>query len=225
MKEIDNVLLDVKNNPTMMLGENSIRKLGLFIHAYIYSISRSGRDEEMISRKIDLFRIWLKNKFKIKHPIAWHEILVFVFDDEWDALQKFWPLWDKFSESPKYRTIKKKPRKTESNPAINNDLFSLLKDIQKKPVMYLQYESLSNLVAFLNGYVYALRKMGMDKSKEEIEFEKFTYWISKNYQKEGKIFLEKPWWKSIRFFSENDCQALHVFFDLFDKFTRSVKNM
>ncbi|NES80167.1 MAG: hypothetical protein F6K10_00950 [Moorea sp. SIO2B7] len=100
------------------------------------------------------------------------------------------------------------------------DLFDLIENIRKRPVMYLGRSSIAQLRTFLAGYCFARRQMGIPQTEQEQTFAMFQSWIQ---QKFG-ISSNQHWDQIILFFSQDERDAIDSFFDLFDEFVKSVQD-
>ncbi len=96
------------------------------------------------------------------------------------------------------------------------DLYNLIQNIQKRPAMYLGQPSITHFQSFLAGYFFARHQLGQLDPEEEKHFANFETWIQEKF----KITSSQSWDKIILFFSPDDHQALNLFFELFDEFSR-----
>ena len=54
-----------------------------------------------------------------------------------------------------------------------DNLYKLLQNIKKRPAMYIGKNSIFNLQAFLDGYYFARREIGIPLTAKETEFQTF----------------------------------------------------
>lgn len=94
------------------------------------------------------------------------------------------------------------------------ELYDLIKQIHKRPALYLGKKSLSHLQVFLDGYTFARRQSDLPLSEQEREFDRFQTWIEQRF---GQLDTQS-WTKIILFYAEDETQALELFFELFDEF-------
>ena len=94
------------------------------------------------------------------------------------------------------------------------DLYDLIRNIQKRPAMYLGQADLTHLGAFLAGYFFARRQSGIAETQQEQEFAEFQNWVEKKFN----VSYSQPWEKIIRFFSPDETTSLQQFFILFHEF-------
>ena len=97
------------------------------------------------------------------------------------------------------------------------DLYDLIRNIQKRPAMYLGGTSISNLRTFLAGYCFARRQLGIPQSQQEQQFSKFQAWIQHKFN----LPADRTWDRIILFLSQDEHAALDQFFKLFDEFTQT----
>lgn len=95
-------------------------------------------------------------------------------------------------------------------------LYDLIRNIQKRPAMYLGRASVSNLRTFLAGYCFARRQLGIPQTPQEQQFSEFPTWIQQKFN----LTSNQTWDRIVIFFSQDDRTALEQFFQLFDEFVR-----
>jgi hypothetical protein len=95
-----------------------------------------------------------------------------------------------------------------------DDLYDLIRNIQKRPAMYLGQPSIIHLRTFLAGYFFARRQLGTPQTEQEKQFSKFQTWILQKFN----IPSSQSWDKVILFFSQDEHAALEQFFKLFNEF-------
>ena len=96
-----------------------------------------------------------------------------------------------------------------------DNFYSLLQKIKKRPAMYLGRRSIFSLQAFLDGYYFARRDLGISLTEEESEFQEFIEWMRAKFNVEtGQL-----WSSIVLFHSADEVAALERFFSLFEEFT------
>ncbi|MBD2448561.1 hypothetical protein H6G76_15645 [Nostoc sp. FACHB-152] len=100
------------------------------------------------------------------------------------------------------------------------DLYDLIRNIQKRPAMYLGRVSISNLRTFLAGYCFARRQMEIPQTQQEQQFSEFQTWIQQKFN----LNSHQTWDQIILFFSQDEPTALEQFFKLFDEFTQQFES-
>ncbi|NCJ06950.1 hypothetical protein GS597_10600 [Synechococcales cyanobacterium C] len=95
-----------------------------------------------------------------------------------------------------------------------SDFYELLQKVQQRPAMYLGKRSLSQLHAFLEGYLLARREAKIPMTTEEEDFEFFQEWIERRFGQANT----QSWSHIILFYSEDEADALNRFFELLEEF-------
>lgn len=95
------------------------------------------------------------------------------------------------------------------------DLFDLIGNIRKRPVMYLGELSIGQLRTFLAGYSFARRQMQVPQTQQEKVFSTFQPWVEQHFG----ISSQQHWDQIILEASKNEAEAVERFFILFDEFT------
>lgn len=98
------------------------------------------------------------------------------------------------------------------------DLYDLIRNIQKRPAMYLGQPSITHLRAFLAGYFFARHQSEQPETEQEQHFSDFQTWV----QQQFKVTSSQSWDKIILFFSQDEQKALELFFQLFNEFSTST---
>jgi hypothetical protein len=130
------------------------------------------------------------------------------------AIQKF--LIDRGISGKRIKLYTGSLKKLSFREEYRMELYELIRKIKKRPAFYLGQKSLSHLQVFLDGYTFARRQSGIPISAQEQEFEKFQEWIEQRFQQPNT----QSWTKIILFHSEDEAQALDLFFELFDEFLK-----
>ncbi len=85
--------------------------------------------------------------------------------------------------------------------------------------MYLGRHSVFSLQAYLDGYYYARRELGVPLTEQEYEFQEFLKWIRERFQVEtGQL-----WASILLFHSADERSAVEQFFSLFEEFINRKK--
>lgn len=96
----------------------------------------------------------------------------------------------------------------------NEYLYDLLRRIRQKPGMYLGQCSISRLNMLLVGYSQARMELGLPRTKQEKEFDRFADWIQSKYN----TISTQGWDKIILANSADEKEAFYRFFKLFEHF-------
>lgn len=101
------------------------------------------------------------------------------------------------------------------------EIYDLIRNIQKRPAMYLGRVSVSNLRTFLAGYCFARRQMKIPQTPQEEHFSKFQDWIQQKFN----LSSHQTWDQIILFFSQDENAALEKFFNLFEEFIQTEQQV
>ena len=103
------------------------------------------------------------------------------------------------------------------------NLYTMLRQIQEVPGMYLGRPSVSDLFIFLNGYEFARSQMGQDLDEEELLFyDNFQPWL----QQRLGVRSVTSWAKLIMLSCHDEQAGFEKFFGLLDEFRKqSIKQV
>ena len=199
----------LKHNAPTYIGRNSILALEAFIQGW--QIGHASNEFTDFGQVRD-FQDWVSNKYNIKSTQSWSRIILFFSQDEYDALNNFFQLYNTWLVEKNYgltNKIQQLPRDVDDdNPKTFVALITLLKN---RTAMYIGRNSILALEGFLLGWKFAQQTINIENfSIEENSFQK---WISHQY----KITTNQSWIDIILFFSQDEEMALKQFFELFDK--------
>ena len=96
------------------------------------------------------------------------------------------------------------------------DLYDLIRNIERRPAMYLGQPDLSHLGSFLSGYFFARRQLGVLETEQEQKFSEFQAWIERKFN----ISSGQSWETIILLSSPDEPSALKQFFILFNEFSQ-----
>lgn len=102
-----------------------------------------------------------------------------------------------------------------------DSLYDLLQNIKKRPAIYIGKNSIFNLQAFLDGYYFARREVGIPLTEQEREFQTFLQWIRERF----KVETGQLWASIILFHCADERSAVDRFFSLFEEFLNQEKNL
>ena len=100
------------------------------------------------------------------------------------------------------------------------EFYDLIRNIQKRPAMYLGQPSISHLRTFLAGYFFARHQLEQPETDQEKHFSEFQTWVQQRF----KVTSSQSWDKVILFFSQDDQKALEQFFELLEEFSQTELN-
>jgi hypothetical protein len=91
----------IKKRPSMYLGRRSISNLRSCIAGYILARRELGIPQTEQEREFVEFQEWIKNKFNITSSQSWDSIILFYSEDERNALDRFFDLFEEFLQAKK----------------------------------------------------------------------------------------------------------------------------
>ncbi|MHC0065946.1 hypothetical protein ACWATR_24080 [Nostoc sp. UIC 10890] len=218
MNELSTLLQKIKENPVMYIDKPSITCLDFFVGGYLGQISDLGLTPE--GYPMEGFQEWIQERKKTNVAQSWAGILIFYCGSERSAFYSFFELFEKFIKQ-------KNDSKTQESEDVlrlrQNLIFprfdiydEILKGIKKRPGMFLGRSSITRLDMLLRGYSLARREVGVPPTEPESEFEGFQSWIEEKYG----INSGQSWSKIILFYSVDEHEALHKFFELFEEYLK-----
>jgi len=97
--QITQLLDKIKQRPAMYLGKKSILSLKNFLDGYYFALMENGMSNE---EEIDLwrdFQKYIELKYQINSSQNWSSIILFFSEDESEALEQFFILFEEFSKT------------------------------------------------------------------------------------------------------------------------------
>lgn len=93
---IFDLLTNIKPRPGLYFGGHSIVKLKSFLDGYYYALLANSinGDEDFWNK----FQLFVSSKYHINTSQSWDKIILFFSNDEVDALDKFFDLFELFCE-------------------------------------------------------------------------------------------------------------------------------
>ncbi|MEH1898054.1 MAG: hypothetical protein V7K94_22680 [Nostoc sp.] len=92
----DEILKGIKKRPGMFLGTRSITKLDMFLRGYSLGRKEVGVPPTEPEREFEGFQSWVQEKYGINSGQSWSKIILFYSVDEYEALQKFFELFEEY---------------------------------------------------------------------------------------------------------------------------------
>jgi hypothetical protein len=92
MASFKEIILKIKERPSMYLGANSISCLKAFIDGWHFRDEGGVDDVELMNA----FQTWIVNRFSVKGTQSYARIILFYSQDECSALTTFFELFDFF---------------------------------------------------------------------------------------------------------------------------------
>ncbi|MEH2441074.1 hypothetical protein [Nostoc sp.] len=92
----DEILKGIKKRPGMFLGTNSITRLDMLLRGYSLARREVGVPPTEPEREFEGFQSWIEEKYGINSGQSWSKIILFYSVDEYEALQKFFELFEEY---------------------------------------------------------------------------------------------------------------------------------
>lgn len=99
------------------------------------------------------------------------------------------------------------------------DIYDLLKEIKDRYPLYVRGKFIHNIESFLWGYLVAKKDFGLERTKQEKDFEHFHKWLQKRLNAKTNL----SWSKIIVFRSGDEIDAANNFFELLEEFINRDK--
>ncbi len=99
------ILKGIKKRPGMYLGRSSITRLDMLLRGYGLARKEVGVPPTEPERKFEGFQSWIQEKYGIKTGQSWSKIILFYSVDEYEALQKFFELFEEYLNMRHYRNF------------------------------------------------------------------------------------------------------------------------
>jgi len=96
------------------------------------------------------------------------------------------------------------------------EFYNLLREIERKPGLYIGQPSISGLYMFLQGYGFARRQLNVPPSIEEQQFREFQPWLQQRFN----LQTSQAWSQMILLTELNEQSAFNRFFDLWKEFSQ-----
>jgi len=95
INSLETFISSIKKRTPMYLGGRTITHLKAFIDGWFFGSEEYIEDANLLEE----FQLWLQEKYQVKGTQSWAGIILFYSNDEFDALQNFFALFDEFLES------------------------------------------------------------------------------------------------------------------------------
>jgi hypothetical protein len=92
----DELLRIVKERSGMFLGTPSITRLDMLLRGYSLARSEAGELPTEAEEKFRGFQQWIEEKYGINSGQSWAKIILFYSMDEWEALFRFFELYEEY---------------------------------------------------------------------------------------------------------------------------------
>jgi hypothetical protein len=98
MHDLYGLIKKIKKAPSMYLGRDSIICLQAFLSGYSVAKYELGEEPTEVERDFMEFPEWIRQRFNVSTSQSWANIILFYAEDEKKALDKFFELFEEFSD-------------------------------------------------------------------------------------------------------------------------------
>lgn len=101
------LLQKIKQRPSLYLGQRSLNHLQVFLDGYTFARRQLGVPLTEEEEEFESFQEWVEERFNQRDTQSWVKIILFYSEDESDALDRFFGLFEDFLTSNKSREMEK----------------------------------------------------------------------------------------------------------------------
>ena len=98
----------IKQRPALYLGKCSLSQLQSFLDGYTFALRQANIPVSQEEQEFEKFQEWIEVKFSQSSTQSWSRIILFDSEDERDALEKFFELFDEFINEIKLSSVESK---------------------------------------------------------------------------------------------------------------------
>ncbi|MDZ8049969.1 MAG: hypothetical protein RMX68_030655 [Aulosira sp. ZfuVER01] len=99
MSSLYDLIGKIQKRPSLYLGKPSVCNLRSCISGYILARRELGISQNDEERQFTEFQTWIQSKFHISSSQSWDKIILFYSEDERNALDSFFKLFEEFTQS------------------------------------------------------------------------------------------------------------------------------
>lgn len=158
------------------------------------------------------FHRWLSDKFQVQDtsPIADTSIVSSFFVSEERAFYEYFDLLDDYLSSDDAS-----PAQVSSSNHPSVSFAELVKEIRRRPGMYIGGPTFLGCCAFLMGDARAYSDLELQPDRERKLFQEFQEWVELTKNRSARF---RHWYKIVEFWSFGDHAAYRLFWDWLDEF-------
>ncbi|MFB2897980.1 MAG: hypothetical protein U7127_00260 [Phormidium sp.] len=101
MLELYDLLGKIKQRPSLYLGKRSLSHLHVFLDGYSFACRQIGIPVTEQEKDFEEFQEWIEHRFNQANTQSWSRIILFYAEDEADALNRFFELFEDFLQRKK----------------------------------------------------------------------------------------------------------------------------
>jgi hypothetical protein len=99
MLDLYDLLGKIKQRSSLYLGKQSLSHLHVFLDGYTFARRQLGIPLTEQETKFEEFQEWIENRFNQADTQSWSRIILFYSEDESEALNRFFDLFEEFLKS------------------------------------------------------------------------------------------------------------------------------
>jgi hypothetical protein len=96
VQDFYDLIQKIHHRPALYLGKKSLSHLQVFLDGYTFSRREMGIPLSAQEQDFEQFQDWIEQRFSQRHTQSWARIILFYAEDEADALDRFFELFDEF---------------------------------------------------------------------------------------------------------------------------------
>lgn len=96
MLKLYDLLAKIKQRPSLYLGKRSLSHLHVFLDGYSFACRQIGIPVTEQEKDFAEFQEWIEHRFNQENTQSWSRIILFYTEDEADALNRFFELFEDF---------------------------------------------------------------------------------------------------------------------------------
>jgi hypothetical protein len=207
----------IKENPLDYLPEKSLSLFRAFWDGYSWRYEIEFNENETF-RLPEGFIQFINQKYRNETTHGPFSVINLYSRNEAEAFDNFFEnLNDFVSQASSEKT---KFYVNVSGNYQRTSLFALLKEVRKRPAMYVGSNSFTLVATMISGWLRAINDFELEESEEEQTFRAFQQYI----ELKDINLPSPPWNKIIWFHSMSEDAALKLFFEYLDEFAFQKKN-
>jgi hypothetical protein len=108
MQDLYGLIQKIHQRPALYLSKKSLSHLQVFLDGYTFSRREMGIPLSAQEQEFEQFQDWIEQRFSQPNTQSWVRIILFYAEDEADALDRFFELFDEFvlqHQSPQVAAI------------------------------------------------------------------------------------------------------------------------
>jgi hypothetical protein len=199
----------ILDRPSDYVSHNSISLIKSFLDGYAAAADRDTKDDFY-------FTDWIAKKFERRTAHSWESIISFIGVSEARAYELAKELWKEYNNQAEFVSDRYSVS-VESGAFIALKSSELLERILDRPAMYLGYESVPRMKAFIDGYEFA--KGGKSSPVRDPLYVGFQDWVASRFQ----VKTSHSWASIIVFMGLSESGAFTLMKELWQEYKAEIR--